>query len=244
MDKVLQLLSGLDMAHSEVVHSQLLMNHFDAGLYLLTRLDEVAAYQHCCQRFFQQGDSSQLPEMNRLVAAILSQLKARQHEFGAVQDLCQSALSTIQRLAGRDVRTFRATLGDAMQAVWQQQSLAGSDEQLSEALSPFLDTISQEVQHGAHEDAAGNLYGLFGWMARTKQDHEDWFVNMMEGGDVSDIVWLTDDAAEVYSDLRQNPSLPGQLAEDMDIRLTLFNHQTGLFGDWSLSSYSAMLGHS
>ena len=108
-------------------------------------------------------------------------------------------------------------------------------------LAPYLLKIAEQVKDGEDEEAVDNFFGLFGHVAESKTAHEDWYEAMRHGGEASEMVYLTDIAAGVYSYLRKKSSLPKELGEEMDSRLLSLNDETGLFDDFSVSIYLDML---
>ena len=113
--------------------------------------------------------------------------------------------------------------------------------QVIQELSPRLPRIEEQMTQGRYQEAAWNLCEWFGQVAQVKAQHGEWFANMLHGGEVSDMVFMTDAAAELYCHLRQLPSLPKALGEEMDHRLEALNRKTKLFGDWTVNIYADML---
>ena len=108
-------------------------------------------------------------------------------------------------------------------------------------MAPMLPKIAAQVEEGHYEEAAGNFYTLFGYLAKLKTDHGDWFEAMKSGGEASDLVFLVDTAAAVYCHLRQKENLPEKLAADMDTRLQSLDDKTGFFDGFVVSIYIDML---
>ena len=158
-----------------------------------------------------------------------------------LMDELDMSLDEAVRLVEKPVRTFGASLKSEMPDAWQLAERTDDIETAYRALSPMVLKMAEEVKCGGYEEAAGNLLALFGTLASIKSRHEEWFENMLHGGNASNMVYLADVATTVYCHLRQHEGLSEDLAEDMDVRLVLLNGRTGLFGDWTVNMYADML---
>ena len=108
-------------------------------------------------------------------------------------------------------------------------------------LMDLLRRIAVKVEKGRYEEAVEGFFGLFERLAEVKAEHEEWFETMFAGGESTDISFLADAAAVLYSHLRQKENLPRTLGEKMDQRLEHFNERTQFFGDWTVDIYTDML---
>lgn len=231
------LLDGLDTAHAEVVHSFLRFYFVNEGLQRLIDREMMEDYWRLCELFFKEKNGSVLPALNevccRIVDAVEEEVKMGVMGEGYLMD----SMEVVKRLAGKPVKMFAASLRDEMHVAERKDDAEGAFE----VLSPLVLKMAEEVECGCYEEAAGNFLAFFDCLANIRARHGEWFEHLLTGGDISDMVYLTDAAAAVYCHLRQRDDLPKDLGEDMDSQLLLLNEQTGLFGDWTLSIYADML---
>ena len=130
------------------------------------------------------------------------------------------------------------------------------DMTIALALSPFAQKTAELVNSGAYEAAAGSCYAIFRCLAKTRKEHEDWFLRPDGGkrhpcgdaersgftgyGDTyTKLAIFTEAAMELYCHLRQKHDLSKRMADEMDINLEVFNLETDFFGDLKCRSRRA-----
>lgn len=233
------LLDGVDMAHAELIHSRLSFDFVTFDLLLPVGWGVMEKYRLLSERLFKNDDVSVLLEMNELCCDILS---AVEEEELLGKNRAREIIEYIKKLSDRPIRKFEASFDEVFAFKWKNGMAEQSDvEAIIKILSPFLLKVVEFVKRGRFEAAVGNLFLLFDCLGDVRVEHEDWFEHQYSGGLLTDVEFLTDVAAEVYSHLRQRPDLPKELAFDMDNYLLLQNRRNGLFGDWTLSIYADML---
>lgn len=235
------LLDGLDVPHAELIHSRLSFDFVTSDLLLPMSRVMVERYRLLSERFFKRGDVSVLPEMNVLCCDMLSAIEVEEQEFGISNRGCD-AIESIKKLANRPIRAFDTSFSDALVSKWKNCMTELDDvEVVFRVLSPLLLRTVELVETGCFEVAAGNLFLLFDCLNDVRLKHGEWFEHLYAGGQLTDVEFMTDVAAEVYCHLRQKSDLPKELGEDMDNQLLLQNQKTGFFGDWTLNIYADML---
>ena len=96
---------------------------------------------------------------------------------------------------------------EEMERAWEATD-KNDIREVFKTLAPYLLKIAEQVKDGEDEEAVDSFFGLFGHVAESKTAHEDWYEAMRHGGEASEMVYLTDIAAGVYSHLRKKSSLP------------------------------------
>ena len=146
----------------------------------------------------------------------------------------------VRRTGKRPVSDFTQTLKESMKGALKEVD----NDDLSAVymkLAPFLQTMAGQIKRGDRTVAVGNFLALFEILNDVKSLHGEWFDGMYHNCEASDMVFLTDVAAAVYSHLRQQDDLPKDFSEDMDKRLIKFDQKTGFFEGFIANIYSDMI---
>lgn len=201
----------------------------------------VKFYWTLCDQFIKDKNVSVLPLLNVECLKVFEAIDKEMENGVVAENFVVEAVNRMRKLASKPVRTFDASMNQEMKDAWMEVRSNNNMEPAFHALGTILVQITEQVKNGRVEDAIGNLLALFSCLAVIKSGHEAWFEQMFHGGEMTDMVFLTDAAAEVYCHLRQRDDLPEDMGEDMDAQLLLLNQRTGFFGDWTMGNYADML---
>lgn len=229
-----RMLGEMDQRHADLVHYLFMCNYIDYSHYHFRDEWMIDGYVEIYNAYYQE-DARYLSSVNGYVIEILKEWqKDANHMY-------QKAKRDLLFWMTDPIPEFKPSLGEEIEAAWQQVADTADEKAVANALMPFPLTISKQVESGQYEDAAANIYCILEHFAQANKTHEDWFDCMWNGGDQTMIVDLADTIQQLYCHLRQKPDLPVKLKNEMDIHLEIFNKKTWFYGiDCGDSRYDDM----
>jgi len=228
------MLDAMDAPHADLVHYLFMSNYIDYHRYDFRDEWMIDRYVEVYNAYYQE-DARYLPSVNRYVVEILKEWQQdANHRY-------QKARRDLLFWMTDPIPEFRPSLGDEIEAVFQQVAGTSDEKTMAEALLPFPLKISRQVEAGRYEEDAANIYCLLEHLAQANKAHEDWFDCLWNGGEQTMVANLADTIQQLYCHLRQKPDLPVSLKNEMDIHLEVFNKKTWFYGiDCGDSRYADM----
>lgn len=217
------MLEEMDMPHAEKVHFLFMNNYIDDDNYDFRDEWMIDGYVECYNDFFQTGEG--LNALNRYVIDIMQEWK--EDSYYRYKKAKSDLLYWIQS----PIPAFTPSLGKEIESAYEATINSDIDVAMFNALLPYPAMIHEQIKNKNYEQAAANIYCLFEHLVNASKVHEKWFESYHRGGQLSNIVCLTEILVDLYCHLRQIPDLPSELKVEMNIHMSIYNTKTHFFGD-------------
>ena len=215
-------LDTLDIERLKIVH-YLFCEHYLEHLDYYSGLEE--GYHDHFYDWYKDGCIEHPYLLNLITFEILN--KWKEHNPSKYR----TAMTNLKDWMTYEFTHFDSSYISDVQTAFNKALLLNDEKKVAEALFPFATEIKRLSAEKKHLEAISLLFVLLDAIGEASLQHEDWFDSYWNGGTLTRVVILLETLHHFFCHLRNLPSLPFRIKEDMDIHLLITNKHHRLFGD-------------